>query len=299
MERFPDEYQLQKNSLLNLCSDRILQELTFDRFRCAKLVLDSLCAFDEMNMNRMAVAICSILAAKVSTVETSELGARPSYMRKLLAMVKGRVDVQLSDITLKFTLSALWNLTDESSATCSVFLEQGGASLFLTVLQTFRDDNAIETKVLGLLNNIAEVETLRHSLMLNSLIGELFVLLKSQHIDVSYFAAGIIAHLASDGEDTWTVKGHSRLEMLRELESAVMQWKVPENEMVAYRSFKPFFPLLRKDMDYQVQLWAVWAIHHVCNKNRKYIFFILPSLDCVDGLKYESMLLSMIMIEQL
>ncbi|KAI4455022.1 protein zyg-11 b [Holotrichia oblita] len=272
MENFPDEYQLQKNSLLNLCSDRILQELTFDRFRCAKLVLDSLCAFDEMNMNRMAVAICSILAAKVSTAETSELGARPTYMRKLLAMVKGRVDMSLSDITLKFTLSALWNLTDESAATCTVFLEQGGASLFLTVLQTFREDNAIETKVLGLLNNIAEVETLRHSLMLNSLIGELYVLLKSQHIDVSYFAAGIIAHLASDGDDKWTVRQNSRMEMLRELESAVMQWKVPESEMVAYRSFKPFFPLLRRDMDYQVQLWAVWAIHHVCNKNRKCLF---------------------------
>lgn len=275
METFPDEYQLQKNSLLNLCSDRILQELTFDRFRCAKLVLDSLCVFDETNMNRMAVAICSILAAKVSTAETSELGARPSYMRKLLAMVKGRIDMQLSDITLKFTLSALWNLTDESAATCSVFLEQGGASLFLTVLQTFRDDNAIETKVLGLLNNIAEVETLRHSLMLNALVEELFVLLKSQHIDVSYFAAGIIAHLASDGEDKWTVKKHTRQEMLTELESAVIQWKVPESEMVAYRSFKPFFPLLRRDMDYQVQLWAVWAVNHVCNKNRKYLSLLI------------------------
>lgn len=38
METFPDEFQLQKNSLLTLCSDRILQEVTFDRFRCAKLV---------------------------------------------------------------------------------------------------------------------------------------------------------------------------------------------------------------------------------------------------------------------
>lgn len=36
METFPDEFQLQKNSLLTLCSDRILQEITFDRFKCAK-----------------------------------------------------------------------------------------------------------------------------------------------------------------------------------------------------------------------------------------------------------------------
>lgn len=65
MQNFPGEFQLQKNALLTLCSDRILQEVTFDRFRCAKLVLDALCHFEDVNMDRMAVAICSILAAKV------------------------------------------------------------------------------------------------------------------------------------------------------------------------------------------------------------------------------------------
>lgn len=269
MEIFPEEYQLQKNSLLILCSDRILQEVNFERYRCAKLVLDSLCIFDDINMNRMAVAICSILAAKVSTGETSVLGAKPVYIRKLLSMVHSRVETKLSDITMKFTLSALWNLTDESAATCKVFLELGGATLFLNVLTSFRNDSAIETKVLGLLNNIAEVEKLRYSLMINSLIEELYLLLKSEHIDVSYFAAGIVAHLASDGASKWSVIVYSRIEMLDALEVAVSKWKVPDSEMVAYRSFKPFFPLLRRDMDHQVQLWAVWAIHHVCTKNRK------------------------------
>lgn len=61
MEAFPDHYQLQKNTLLTLCSDRILQEVPIDKYRCAKLVLDSLCAFEETSMNRMSVAICSIL----------------------------------------------------------------------------------------------------------------------------------------------------------------------------------------------------------------------------------------------
>lgn len=89
-------------------------------------------------MNRMAVAICSILAARISTLETSQLGARPGYMRKLLTIVQSRVDTITSDMTLKFTLSALWNLTDESAPTCSVFLNEGGAALFLNVLKTFR-----------------------------------------------------------------------------------------------------------------------------------------------------------------
>lgn len=105
--------------------------------------------------------------------------------------------------------------------------------------------------------------------MQDLLIQELYTLLKSPNIDVSYFAAGIIAHLASDGEACWQVGIYTRQKMLMELESAVSHWKVPESEMVAYRSFKPFFPLLRIEVDYQVQLWAVWAIHHVCTKNCK------------------------------
>ena len=74
------------------------------------------------------------------------------------------------DITMKFTLSALWNLTDESPRTCKVFLENDGMDLFLEVLQTFPDEAAIETKILGLLNNIAEVSWLRSSLMVDSFI---------------------------------------------------------------------------------------------------------------------------------
>lgn len=44
-------------------------------------------------------------------------------------------------------------------------------------------------------------------------------LLHSEHIDVSYFAAGIISHLASDGDSNWTVTNITRQEMLRELVS--------------------------------------------------------------------------------
>ncbi|CAH1118716.1 unnamed protein product [Phaedon cochleariae] len=269
MEYFPGEFQLQKNSLLTLCSDRILQDVHFDKFRCARLVLDALCRFEDVNMDRMAVAICSILAAKVSTEETSELGARPEYMKKLLTMVQTRVDTKVPDITLKFTLSALWNLTDESSATCQVFLEQKGAHLFFNVLKTFKDNSAIETKVLGLLNNIAEVSPLRCHLMMDPLMDELCHLLASDNIDVGYFAAGIVAHLASDGDQGWKISCRNRRDMLMELEKAVAAWKTPASEMVAYRSFKPFFSLLSVGMDYQVQLWAVWAIHHVCTKNPK------------------------------
>ena len=69
METFPQHQQLQKNVLLTICSDRILQEVNFDKYRCARLVLDCLCSWGDPSMNRMSVAICSILAAKISREE--------------------------------------------------------------------------------------------------------------------------------------------------------------------------------------------------------------------------------------
>lgn len=96
-------------------------------------------------------------------------------------------------------------------------------------------------------------------------------LLDSEHIDVSYFAAGIAAHLLSDSTEFWSnvLVQPSKTQLLDQLARAVTNWKTPQSEMVAYRSFHPFFPLLECEDVYAVQLWAVWAIHHVCTKNRK------------------------------
>lgn len=270
MESFPNHYQLQKNTLMTLCSDRILHDVAFDKYRCARLVMNCLSTFDDPNTNRMSVAICSILAAKISTVQTSLLGGQPHYMSKLLTMVRSKVQSKSVDITMKFTLSALWNLTDESERTCKVFLDSGGMELFLEVLESFQGQSSVETKVLGLLNNIAEVAHLRPRIMRQRFISMLYLLLDSIHTDVSYFAAGIAAHLLSDGPTAWSLVmiQPSRDQFLEQLRRAVAQWETPQVEMVAYRSFQPFFPLLRSKA-YPVQLWAVWAIHHVCTKNPK------------------------------
>lgn len=280
MSKFPTHYQLQKNTLLTLCSDRILQDVPIDRFKCAKLVLDSLHTFDDQSMNRMSVAICSILAAKISTSETSQLGSEPKYMHKLLRLVRAKKDAKTVDITMKFTLSALWNLTDESPTTCGVFLDEGGLSLFLEVLQTFPGEATVETKVLGLINNIAEVPQLRTCLLQLSFISVLRELLHSQQIDVSYFAAGIMAHLAAEGPAAWKRFDNLRDVILKELGDVVIGWDPPEGEMVAYRSFYPFISLLTCNDAPQVQLWAVWAIHHVCTKNpQRYC----PMLEAEEG----------------
>ena len=287
MEGFPQHQQLQKNVLLTLCNDRILQDVKFDKYRCARLVMDCLCTWPDPAMNRMSVAICSILAAKITTKETSKLGSTAKYMKKLLQIVRTKTDagIDLNNnewVTMKFTLSALWNLTDESPNTCRVFLDEGGMELFLRVIQTYPSKIEIETKVLGLLNNIAEVKDLRSYIMDSRLIQELRKLMKSAKIEVSYFAAGIVAHLASDDSEAWNLASIPKDDITNELKSIVSQWETPDSEMVAYRSFTPFFPLMAVNQEYSVQLWAVWAIHHVCTKNPKRY---LPMLVYQEGIK--------------
>lgn len=269
MSNFPTHAQLQKNGLLTLCCDRILHEVTFDKYWCARLVLDCLLTFNDSSVDRMAVAICSILAAKISTAQTALLGARNLYMRKLLSLVQRRMEERVVDITLKFTLSALWNLTDESPATCEVFLSEKGLCLFLQLLKVFSNDAAVETKVLGLLNNIAEVSPLRSALINESFVTQLKDLLWSSNVDVSYFAAGIVAHLVCASHESWNDPNISKEDLLEELGKVVIGWKEPKEEMVAYRSFQPFIPLLTALNMHQVQLWAVWALHHVTTKNSK------------------------------
>ena len=61
METFPQHQMLQKNILLTICCDRIINDVNFDRFRCAKLALRCLGEWQDNSMNKMSVAICSML----------------------------------------------------------------------------------------------------------------------------------------------------------------------------------------------------------------------------------------------
>uniref|UniRef100_A0A672Q920 Protein zer-1 homolog-like C-terminal domain-containing protein n=1 Tax=Sinocyclocheilus grahami TaxID=75366 RepID=A0A672Q920_SINGR len=245
--------QLQKNCLLSLCSDRILQEVLFNRFEAAKLVMQWLCNHEDQNMQRMAVAIISILAAKLSTEQTAQLGAELFIVKQLLHIVRQKTCQGIVDATLKFTLSALWNLTDESPTTCRHFIENQGLELFIKVLESFPSESSIQQKILGLL-------------VRNSGGGQKFTL-RIPEVEVSYFAAGILAHLTSRGEKVWTLDLSLRTTLLEQLHSAILKWPSPECEMVAYRSFNPFFPLLECFQTPGVQLWAAWAMQHVCSKN--------------------------------
>ena len=296
LEGHPSVSQLAKNVWLTLCNDQILQTAQFDLYRCCHLALESMVTHPhEAAITRMTVAIVSILAAKIPIDRTTTLGANARYMDFMLGIVQGKLDEHYAsmqaapagaiavppDVTLKFTLSALWNLTDESPGTSEQFLAHAGLDVVLRVLETYQDEPSIQTKILGLLNNVAEVERLKERLASHAVLRAVLTLLGSQKIEVSYFAAGILAHLCV-GPVQWETRPSWR-EALEALEERIKQWGRPANEMVAYRSFRPFFPLLARSDLPGVQLWAVWAVRHVCGKSDKSESRYLPLFLEEDG----------------
>ena len=95
-------------------------------------------------------------------------------------------------------------------------------------------------------------------------------------IEVSYNAAGVLSHIASDGLAAWTVEAPDREHVLERLVRAVnrykylvgkyvfiyflSRWRVEEKRNINYRSLAPIISLLGVSHTRECQLWAAWAV---------------------------------------
>ncbi|VDD83985.1 unnamed protein product [Mesocestoides corti] len=319
-------YHFHRHHQLSFVASCVLTPLLiqFSCKRCFELVFRSLINFNDVHMKRMGVAIISILAAEIPTADLRELSSDRKRLQQLLmyvvekCLLRSDVDALLAephnqmlnylkyaqvpetgspvyDTTLRFTLSALWNLTDECPEACQAFVHVGGLLIYAKVLKVRRvprvgsgllcpqikvadeeEDfkNHVYTKCLGLLNNVAEVRCTKNTLLMEPLMDFFNKMLSHPSIQISYFAAGIVSHLACLSDDTWfSALQFNKSDYIRVLGEAVCKWSPPQNEMVAYRSFQPFQSLiLDPNSRLEMHLWAVWAIHHILTKkNSRYV----------------------------
>lgn len=77
---------------------------------------------------------------------------------------------------------------------------------------------------------------------------------------VSYNAAGVLAHIASDGPTDWTIDTPSRDEVLSRMARAIERWNLNTERNINYRSFEPILGLVRCYETPECQHWAVWAL---------------------------------------
>ena len=227
---------------------------------------------NDHNLELISVYYLNSLACEVETHQkllVGDLGA----IQELLKIIEIKLASNTCDEVLKTAWSTMWNVTDETPINCERFLKGSGMQLFLQCKAKFPESNSLLRNMMGLLGNIAEVSYLRPQLMTKAFVSEFATLLDSglDGIEVSYNAAGVLAHMASDGPDAWTIEEPKREDVLGRMVKAVERWDLNAQRSINYRSFEPILRLLRVSHTFQCQLWSVWALANLTTvDNNKY-----------------------------
>lgn len=133
MELYPNHQQLQKSSLIFLYSEQILENVSSQRYKCAKLVMDSLINFKKTDINLMASVICSTLLMELSIDERSDLGSNSIYIETILNIL--RVNDCSNHDLIENILTTLVNLLADSSKNCLIYIKLGGLEVAYTLLE--------------------------------------------------------------------------------------------------------------------------------------------------------------------
>ncbi|VDP27344.1 unnamed protein product, partial [Heligmosomoides polygyrus] len=283
-ETYPETTQLQKNVWLTICNDYLLQLSGINFYRTCKVALESMLINTDAGVSRMTIAIVSIVAPKMRSQDARVLASDVRYVKHLVHLMEQNLSKAFhfgggrgnSLYTLKFTLSALWNLTDDCPATCVVFAHENGIGVSFDILRLFQNHNNIQTKVLGILNNVAEVYEQKLLMLQNA--GYLEALWcvscldgdftrvdgagRNRAVERSYFAAGVLANMLLC--ENWPHGSHLSREQVNErMVKSIRKWPMLSVPMVSYRSFEPFVRILNETTLVGAQMWCLWGVNHV------------------------------------
>ncbi|KAL1501347.1 hypothetical protein ABEB36_006682 [Hypothenemus hampei] len=252
---------MMRNGCLTLCQFKIPLDVLFEYERLVEVLLYSVHGMTESFVQRIGIYLLNSLACQVDgqqKIRLGELGA----INKMIWLISERLDRGYCDDVLEVAWSTMWNVTDETPANCRKFLENNGMEYFLSCLQSFPNNDDLLRNMMGLLGNVAEVKELRHYLLTPEYLTVFSDLLESRcdGIEVSYNAAGVISHIASDGPDVWTVEEPSRQGTLNKMVQAIDSWDLNSPRNINYRSFEPILYLVRIYHTPECQRWAVWAL---------------------------------------
>lgn len=262
MEFHSGDETMMRNGCLSLCQFKIPSDVIFEYERIVTILLRGVSDNNQEGfVQRIAIYLLNSLACQVDGKQKQFLGDCGA-ISEMLALISDRLVRHHCDDVLEVAWSTMWNVTDETPANCRRFLDAKGMEYFLGCLKSFPDKEELLRNMMGLLGNIAEVSELRSHLMTPQFLSVFYDLLDSSSdgIEVSYNAAGVLAHIASDGASVWTVAEPARDVVLGRMQRAVDRWDLRAERNINYRSFEPILGLLLAHHTPQCQHWAVWAL---------------------------------------
>merc|ERR1719209_2089938 len=215
---------------------------------------------EESYTQRAAVLLLNGLVCHVDGEQKRIMGIK--IIDSMLRIVRNKLEWKLCDEVMKIAWSAMLNVTDETPANSERFLDKHGMELFLQCKETFPNRLDLLRNMMGLLGNVAEVKQCRKRLMPSAFVEEFSFLLDSQTdgIEVSYNAAGVLSHMASDGPEAWNIRQPERSFVLDRMVRAINRWDISSSRNINYRSFAPIIRLVGARHTAECQLWAVWAL---------------------------------------
>ncbi|XP_078051692.1 protein zer-1 homolog isoform X2 [Augochlora pura] len=267
MSNYEDEETVMCNGCLTLSQFRIPQDVMSNYETLVKLLLN--CAkYVRQNhwVLRIVIFLLNSLSCQVTGREKRLLG-NLGCIETMLELIRCRITSNIYDDVLEGAWSTMWNMTDETPTNCERFLEKDGMNLFHECTKKYRHREELLKNMMGLLGNVAEVQHLRVHLTQQECIRLFASLLDSDSdvIEIPYNAAGVLAHIASDGVEAWTVSSPSRDEVLKLMVQAIEQWDIRTGRNINYRSFLPLLRLLEVYHTPECQHWAVWGLANLTN----------------------------------
>ncbi|BFF98449.1 protein zer-1 homolog [Drosophila madeirensis] len=262
MEMHLTDDTMLRNGYLTLTQFHMPADVLFEYERLIKILLHGVSKTEQEGfVQRIAIYLLNTLACQVDGRQKLFLGEM-GVVSNMLTLIKDRLTRSVFDDVMEVAWSTMWNVTDETAINCKRFLIGRGMEYFLKCLHTFPDREELLRNMMGLLGNVAEVKWLRPQLMTQEFIEVFARLLDSlsDGIEVSYNAAGVLAHIASDGAEAWTIKSPSREHVLDRMVAAIQRWNIKSERNINYRSFEPILSLVRCYETPQCQHWAVWAL---------------------------------------
>jgi hypothetical protein len=152
MELFPNDNKLQPIAIFTLLDDRILQEISFDRLKCIKLLINSLVNFLDRGLNEMTIFICLKLVQKLSIAEKSNLCSNPHYIEILLNIVRNHIDFKLKyENILEYILKTLLTLTYELNENIKTKIFEDIIEVTLLAMELFPNQEQLQKASISIL----------------------------------------------------------------------------------------------------------------------------------------------------
>ena len=264
MHKHRNDITMLRNASLTLVHFKIPQDVLFEYSRLVEILLYIVSKDEDEFVQRLGVYLLNTLACQVEGEQkllVGDLGA----ISKMLALIASKLQRGQCDEVMETAWSTMWNVTDETPVNCQRFLDNGGMDYFMQCVAKFPSKSELLRNMMGLIGNVAECPDLRRRLMEERYINCFTDMLSSttHGIEISYNAAGILAHIVSDGDQLWQrfLPTTNRSIVLEKLSNAISSWQINSKRNINYRSFEPILRLLSPEVtNHEAQYWAIFAL---------------------------------------